>query len=319
MSGETSGGPRGVLLLNMGGPDTLSAVRPFLFNLFSDRLIIRLGPSFLQKPLAMLISALRAKKSRSMYALIGGGSPLKKITSEQAGALESALGADFRVYVGMRYWHPFIEDAVEKMFNDGIRSLTALSLYPHYSLATVGTTFIELKRVLDGLSIECREVKSWPDNPLYIEALSLLIQEGLGDFNGKCRHVLFSAHGLPKYFVEQGDPYVNELEKTISCLIKKIDTDIEFSLSYQSRSGPVKWLEPSTEDAIRKYSRCGVRHLLVVPISFVSDHIETLYEIDILYRELANRCGIDLRRVKALNTHPLFIEALKSLVINQSK
>jgi ferrochelatase len=316
MSGDSSG-PRGVLLLNMGGPDTLSAVRPFLFNLFSDRLIIKLGPSFLQKPLAMLISTLRAEKSRAMYALIGGGSPLGRITREQAAALQDALGGDFKVYVGMRYWHPFIEDTVREMVKDGVRSFTALSLYPHYSLATVGSAFVELNRVPGGLPIEHREVKSWPENPLYIEALSASIREGFwGGVDGeKCRHVLFSAHGLPKYFIDRGDPYVDELKKTISRIRENIDAEVEFSLSYQSRSGPVKWLEPSTGDAIKRYAADGVKRLLIVPISFVSDHIETLYEIDILYRDMAMRRGIELRRVKALNTHPLFIEALKSLVV----
>jgi ferrochelatase len=306
---------KAVLLLNMGGPDTLSAVRPFLFNLFSDRLIIKLGPSFLQKPLAMLISTLRAGKSRAMYELIGGGSPLSRITAEQAQALEAALGSDFKVYVGMRYWHPFIEDSVAEMFKDGVRSFTALSLYPHYSLATSGSTFVELGRVLSKFPMEYREVKSWPDNPLYIEALSALIREGLSGFDGKCRHILFSAHGLPKYFIAQGDPYVDELHRTISGVREKIDTDVEFSLSYQSRSGPVKWLEPSTEDAIQRYATGGVKRLLIVPISFVSDHIETLYEIDIVYREMAERLGLEFVRIKALNTHPMFIEALKSLVV----
>ncbi|MBF0321322.1 MAG: ferrochelatase [Nitrospirae bacterium] len=312
----------GILLLNLGGPDSPEAVRPFLYNLFSDRLIIKLGPAFMQKPLAALIAATRAKKSRSMYAQIGGSSPLVPITTAQAEALSISLNEGhpkdkpaFSVFTGMRYWRPYIEDAVNAAYDTGIREFIALSLYPHYSLATTGSSFAELQRVLSDkkYAAQCRYIRSWPDNPLYIEALTALINEGIAEFNGHRPHILFSAHALPEYFITQGDPYVTEINQTIDALRPALN-GCEIHLSYQSRSGPVKWLEPSTESTIVRLSDSGIKDILVVPISFVSDHIETLYEIDIFYRDFASKRGIILKRVKSLNTHPVFIKALKTLI-----
>ncbi|KWT82595.1 ferrochelatase [Candidatus Magnetominusculus xianensis] len=305
----------GVLLLNLGGPDSLDAVRPFLYNLFSDRLIIKLGPPFMQRPIAALIAATRAEKSRSMYAQIGGASPLSRITIDQAKALSNALSQpQFAVFTGMRYWHPYIEDAVKTAYDSGIREFIALSLYPHYSLATTGSSFGELERVLSTkYPARCRYIRSWPDNPLYIAALTELINEGIAEFDGRYPHIIFSAHALPEYFITQGDPYVTEINKTIDALRPALKGR-EIHQSYQSRSGPVKWLEPSTEVTIEMLAGDGIKDILVVPISFVSDHIETLYEIDIFYRDFALKRGIILKRVKSLNTHPVFIQALKTLI-----
>lgn len=306
---------RGIILLNLGGPESLRAVRPFLYNLFSDRQIIRLGPSILQKPLALFISAMRAPKTRAMYERIGGGSPILAITQAQARALADVLGPEGpSVYVGMRYWHPFIEEAVAQAVDEGVTELVGLNLYPHESLATSGSSCAALEGVLSahpGLRVHC--IKSWPDQPSYIAALIELITEGLEGLHGKCRDILFSAHGLPEYFITRGDPYVRDIERTIHALRGGLPWDVAVHLSYQSRSGPVKWLSPSTEERIDELAQKGVKELLVVPISFVSDHIETLYEIDILYTELARSHGMDLKRVKALNTHPLFIRALQEL------
>lgn len=307
-----------VLLLNLGGPDSLSAVRPFLYNLFSDREIIRLGPSFMQKPLAYLISSLRHKKTESYYSLIGGRSPIREITSEQALALSVVLsegpGKDIRVFVGMRYWHPFIEDVVPVIYKEGFRKVIVLSLYPHYSLATTGSSLSKLSEVISGYPIETFCIKSWYDNPLYIEALAEKINKGIGLFGppGGQVHILFSAHSLPVKFIEEGDPYVEHIKGTINAVVEK--TGVKWDLSYQSKSGPVKWLEPSTDEMIESLAERGVRNVLVVPISFVSDHIETLYEIDILYKNMAAKLGIRLERTESLNTDPLFISAMKDLV-----
>ncbi|MEW6108774.1 MAG: ferrochelatase [Nitrospirota bacterium] len=325
----------GVLLLNLGGPDSLSAVRPFLFNLFSDRRIIRLGPSFMQKPLAYLISSLRAKKTMDAYRLIGGKSPISDITTAQAKALEEALNSSklLRVYVAMRYWHPLIEEIIPEIFKNGIKRLIVLSLYPQYSVATTGSSISKLNEVISKYPIEIHVINSWYDNTLYIDALVDKIRKGIelfgqqttpphpplgkGGLRGGEVHVLFSAHSLPVKFIEEGDPYVDHIRETINGITKKID--IKWSLSYQSKSGPVQWLEPSTEKMLEELAHKDIKNILVVPISFVSDHIETLYEIDILYRNMAGKLGTKLNRIESLNTSPLFIKALKDIVVKGIK
>lgn len=319
----------GVILLNLGGPDSMGAVRPFLYNLFSDRKIIRLGPAFLQKPIAWSIAARRAPKTMKMYAQIGGGSPILDITNAQAKALEEALkgqiegGSDpLKVYVGMRYWRPFIEDTLRQAYEEGVRRIVSLSLYPHYSRATTGSAEDNLREELGKYPMEAAFVSSWFDHPLYIEALVDTIRKRMEKFGaetgeGKAPLVLFSAHSLPVSFIEEGDPYVDEIMGTIKAVAAR--SGIHWRLGYQSRSGPVKWLEPSTEDVLRGLRKEGVREVLMVPISFVSDHIETLYEIDILYRGMAEEMGLKVRRTDSLNTHPLLIEALKELVVDKAK
>jgi ferrochelatase len=327
----------GVILLNLGGPDSLKAVRPFLYNLFSDRDIIRLGPSFLQKPMACLISTLRSKKTESMYRLIGGRSPLLDITMSQAQALETALNSSqlttydsrvFKVFVGMRYWHPFIKDTVERMMNDGIKHIVVVSLFPHYSRATTGSAIAEFKRAVQQLSLHASRfrvtyIDQWFDFPQYIEALAELVNEGLAGFNKKHVDVLFSAHSLPESFVNDGDPYVDQIKSTVRSVVQRLSSGpynisgMRWHLSFQSRSGPVKWLQPATDDTIIKLAKSGMHDLLVVPISFVSDHIETLYEIDILFKELAESHGMNIKRCRSLNTSEKFINALKELVLKQ--
>jgi ferrochelatase len=308
----------GVLLLNMGGPDTLGAVRPFLYNLFSDRRIIRLGPPFLQKPLAWLISGIRYKKTKKMYSVIGGGSPLLTITKAQAEALEKELIIDgrqgrIRVYIGMRYWHPFIGDTVKRMHQEGVKAVLAISLFPHYSLATSGSAISKFEETVRECPLDYRIISSWHDHPLYIESLCDVITKGIDSFGGEDAEVLFSAHSLPVSIIESGDPYVLHIEGTILEVARRVG--IQWHLSYQSRSGPVKWLGPSTEEKIRELAVAGVKNLLVVPVSFVSDHIETLFEIDVLYSNLAGALGVRLRRTESLNTHPVFIHALRELVL----
>ena len=338
----------GVILLNMGGPDSLQSVKPFLKNLFSDRDIIKLGPPFMQKPLASLIINMKLGKSLAAYRLIGGKSPLHDITLHQAKALEDALnmlkagGQDeqFKVYVAMRYWHPLTEEAVKQITLDGIKKIVAVSLYPQYSRATSGSSIKKLAETLSGISGQNIEipktynksftsgyspfiihfVASWYDHPIYIDAVVEKIKKGFEFFRKELKinspesevSVLFSAHSLPQKFIDEGDPYAHETMGTINEILKRIN--IDWHLSYQSKAGPVKWLDPSTEEMLGTLAKKGVRNLLVVPISFVSDHIETLYEIDMLYKDMAQKLGINLRRTESLNTSPKFIEALRDIV-----
>jgi len=307
-----------VVLLNLGGPDSLKAVRPFLYNLFSDREIIRLGPAPLQRPIAFLISTLRAKKTKKCYSLIGGKSPILEITLAQADALSKSIGLP--IYIAMRYWHPSIEETLRRAKLDGIKRVFAISLYPQWSRATTGSSINALLREAKRFGMECRTSGTWFDNPFYIDALCDLIKKGIEGFSPKMPFLLFSAHSLPKKFIEEGDPYVEETLKTISLVMEKLEgLSLNWRLCYQSKSGPVKWLEPSTEEALRGLSSEGIRDVLLVPISFVSDHIETLYEVDILYRKMAEDMGITLRRTESLNTHPFFISALKDIAIRGLK
>jgi ferrochelatase len=226
----------------------------------------------------------------------------------------------------MRYWHPLIEKVVPELYDSGIRKLIVLSLYPQYSVATTGSSLNKLQEVTAKYGIEIFSILSWFDHPLYIDAIVDEIKKGLKAFNSELRtpnsklpevHVLFSAHSLPVKFIEEGDPYVDQIKGTINEIIKKID--ISWSLSYQSKSGPVKWLGPSTDKMIEDLAEKGVKNLLVVPISFVSDHIETLYEIDILYKKMAEALGMRLERVESLNTSPLFISAMQDIVLKGMK
>lgn len=271
-----------------------------------------------------------------MYSLIGGRSPILDISTAQASALEKVLNSSlvarhssffFRAYVGMRYWHPFIEDTVKQMYSDGIRAGLAISLYPHYSVATSGSAISRFASVVEKYPLEISCISSWFSNPLYIDALVDVIKKGMESFtiNSAIRipqsaidvHVLFSAHSLPMSIIESGDPYVYHINGTIKEITKRIG--LKWHLSYQSKSGPVRWLGPSTDEKIRELAAGGVKNLLVVPISFVSDHIETLYEIDILYKGLADKLGMKLVRAESLNANPLFIKALEDIVIKNIK
>ncbi|HEY9635683.1 MAG TPA: ferrochelatase [Coleofasciculaceae cyanobacterium] len=319
----------GVLLLNLGGPDELDDVRPFLFNLFSDPEIIRLPFSWLQSPLAWLISTLRAKKSQENYRQIGGGSPLRHITEAQAQALQEQLqqqGQNARVYVGMRYWHPFTEEAIARIKRDAIEHLVILPLYPQFSISTSGSSFRLLEKLWQEDPTLCRieytVIPSWYQQPGYLQAMAQLIAQELDQFpNSDSVHIFFSAHGVPvSYVTEAGDPYQQEIEDCTALIMQTLNRPNSYTLAYQSRVGPVEWLKPYTEDALQELGDQGIEDLLVVPISFVSEHIETLQEIDIEYRELAEEAGIhNFQRVPALNTHPVFIDSLGTLVVEALK
>lgn len=316
----------GVLLLNLGGPDNLEDVRPFLFNLFADPEIIRLPFSWLQKPLAWLISTMRAKKSQENYRQIGGGSPLRHITEAQAQALQEKLkqqGQEANIYVGMRYWHPFTQEALAYVKRDGIEQLVILPLYPQFSISTSGSSFRLLEQLWQNDAklnqIEYTVIPSWYQEPGYLQAMADLIDMELQRFDDPdAVHIFFSAHGVPSsYVTEAGDPYQQEIEHCTALIMQTLNRPNSHTLAYQSRVGPVEWLQPYTEDALQELGNQGVKNLLVVPISFVSEHIETLQEIDIEYREIAEEAGIDnFQRVPALNTHPVFIESLATLVVD---
>ncbi len=310
----------GVLLLNMGGPEKQEDVRPFLYNLFSDRQIIRLGPAILQKPIAAMIAYRRAPGSMENYQKIGGGSPLTRITAEQAQALEQSLADDgnFIVRPGMRYWPPFADTALQEMIDAGATELIALPLYPHYCRATSGSSFSDLRQQYAklGCNFPLQGIRSWPTEPEYIQALAARICDGLALFTGEDQEtvqLVYSAHSLPKTFIEQGDPYVKELQQTIAAVEKEIGR--QGKLCFQSRSGPVEWLEPSTPDMLEQLAKDGCKNILMVPVAFVSDHIETLYEIDMLYKDQAAELGMRLESTKGLNDDPLFIQALRTLVL----
>lgn len=322
-------GRLGVLLLNLGGPDRLEDVGPFLYNLFSDPEIIRLPFAWLQKPLAWLISSRRTQKSQENYKQIGGGSPLRRITEAQGEALReqlSALGQEASIYVGMRYWHPYTSEAIARIIQDKIERLVILPLYPQFSISTSGSSFRLLEQLWKEDSrlqrIEYTVIPSWHKQPGYLQAMTELIVQELDQFpNPDEAHIFFSAHGVPKSYVEEaGDPYEQEIEECTHLIMETLNRPNFYTLAYQSRVGPVEWLQPYTQDAIKELGDKGVKDLVVVPISFVSEHIETLQEIDIEYRELAEESGIhNFRRVPALNTNPVFINALADLVLDALK
>ncbi|MFZ5775374.1 MAG: ferrochelatase [Thermodesulfobacteriota bacterium] len=309
--------PIGVVLLNLGGPDTLADVEPFLVNLFSDRRIIRLSPfPFLQGFIARRIARKRAPKSQEAYRLIGGGSPLRRITGEQGRALEVVLGEAGRFVsaMAMRYWRPRADETLAALAAQGIHRVVALTLYPHYSVATTGSSLEDLCQAAARIGgMEIAEVRQWPDQPDYVAALAGTISEGLAGFGGEPVQVVYSAHSLPKKFIDEGDPYLDHIRCTIGAVEGLTGT--VGRLCFQSRSGPVEWLAPSTPEMLGQLAQEGVRNVLMVPISFVSDHVETLYEIDIQYQELATSLGMRLSRTAALNTRPEFIQGLAKLVL----
>ncbi|XP_010312259.1 ferrochelatase-2, chloroplastic isoform X2 [Solanum lycopersicum] len=329
-SSQTAEEKIGVLLLNLGGPDTLHDVQPFLFNLFADPDIIRLPRLFLflQRPLAQLISVLRASKSKEGYAAIGGGSPLRKITDEQASALKMVLETKevpANVYIAMRYWHPFTEEAVHQIKRDGITKLVVLPLYPQYSISTTGSSVRALQNIFKEDSYLSRlpvaVIESWYQRQGYIKSMANLIEQELHNFT-KPEEVMifFSAHGVPVSYVENaGDPYRDQMEECIFLIMKELkarEINNDHTLAYQSRVGPVQWLKPYTDEVLVELGQKGVKSLLAVPVSFVSEHIETLEEIDMEYKELALESGIEnWGRVPALNCTSSFITDLADAVI----
>ena len=317
-----------IVLFNLGGPDDLPSVEPFLVKLFSDREIIELPVGAALQPLAArLIAKLRGPSVRRNYARIGGGSPQLRLTTAQAAALEDRLNAAvpgaYRVFVAMRYSRPSCEDAIAAIASEGIRRIVTLTLFPQYSKATTGSSRREFDRIVDrpgwsGLGFEITHIDRYAAHPGYLDAMAARVLEAWHRIPEACRErtvLLFSAHGLPQRFIDAGDPYVEEIEATRRGILARVNLPCRDVLAYQSRTGPVKWIGPGTEQTLEALGREGVDDVLVVPLSFVSDHIETLYEVDLLFGEVAARAGITgYYRTEALNTSPRFIEALADLV-----
>ncbi len=309
-----------VILFNLGGPDTLEAVEPFLFNLFCDTDIFKIP--FGQKLFAKLISRLRARKVREKYRQIGGKSPINTWTEIQRSMLQNELQKEvsgIEVYAAMRYWNPMIRNVANEISDNNFDRIVLLPLYPHYSITTTGSSFNEWKRFYKGDMSRLQFVSDYCDNHIYISALNSRINEAVLRFPEKTRkdiQMLFSAHGTPENLVKQGDPYSDQIKKTVEMVMAERNFSNEYHLCFQSKVGPVKWLEPSTDTVIEELGQKNKKHLLIIPISFVSDHIETLHELDIEYRDIAGRAGIENFIVMTgLNDSGLFCEALKEIAL----
>jgi ferrochelatase len=319
---ETSGRRIAVVLFNLGGPDDQASVRPFLFNLFNDPAIIGL-PGILRTPLAKLISSRRETSAQANYALMGGGSPLLPETCRQAETLQAALSrrldADaVRVFIAMRYWDPLTEDTAVEVANYAPDEVVLLPLYPQFSTTTTQSSLKAWNAAYSG-SGRSRAICCYPSAKGWIEAQAQGIAEKLDEAVGKPMRVLFSAHGIPEKLVTgKGDPYQEQIETTVAAVVAAIEArrgPIDHAICYQSRVGPLKWLGPATPDAIKQAAEDGVG-VVVTPIAFVSEHIETLVELDIEYGELAHELGASpYLRAPAVGIEPLFIDALTQAVV----
>ncbi len=303
----------GVLLLNMGGPDSLESVQPFLYNLFSDHDIVQI-PRIIQRPTAWLISHLRTRKTRHYYEVMGGKSPQREQTQEQARRLQELLGKDFKVSLALRYWHPFTEEALIKLFEDDIQNIVLLPMYPQYSKTTTGSSFREFDRVFKNFpQVPVIRISSYHNHTTYIRAMVENIKENIKD--PEDYFFLFTAHSLPVSVIKSGDPYKKQTEETVSLIMEHFP-NVKHTLGYQSKIGPVKWIEPFTDKLLRDLLKSGVKKIALIPVSFVCEHSETLYELDHLYASLAERMGVEsFVRVPTLMDHPTFINALKELVL----
>jgi ferrochelatase len=338
MSHGSRGQSVGVVLFQLGGPDSLQAIEPFLHNLFSDPDIINFPFARLARPtLARLISSRRARKVQEHYASIGGKSPIRELTERQACALEAELRKtlDARVLIAMRYWHPLTEEAVRRVKAEGFRELVLLPLYPQYSKTTTGSSLNEWHRqyaakVKDPLAV--RIVRDFFDDPLYLDSLIEKINQGLARFSSADLrtsdpravhdvsdvHLIFSAHGVPLSVIEAGDPYQAQIKATVRLVMERGGWPNPHVLCYQSRVGPGRWLAPSLDQTLHELAAQGAKRILVVPIAFVSDHVETLSEINIEARELAGHLGVrQFEVMPALNDSQKFIAALADLVLKR--
>lgn len=321
-----------VVLFNLGGPDSLDAVRPFLRNLFSDPDIFRFPLAFItQRLFAELVSRRRAREAQKNYAAIGGRSPLLDFTKKQADALQQSLNSGqsasaYECVICMRYWHPLTRDVVTQLKNDGFQKIILLPLYPHYSITTTGSSYNEFRRQcqIQHYQPHIHLIHHWYQQPDYQQAIIDGItkaSEQFPDPRPEAIELVFSAHGLPQKIIDAGDPYEQHIRATYESLIAKLGTRgwSNTSLCYQSRVGPLQWLQPYTEALISDKAEAGVQQMLVYPIAFVSDHVETLYELGMEYAQLANEKGIKhYRVVAALNDHPLLIKALSTLALRAS-
>ena len=310
----------GVVLFQLGGPDTLEAIEPFLYNLFCDPDIIdfpfaRIG----RKPLAKLISTTRARKVQHHYATIGGGSPIRKHTEHQARALEAELqsqGIDARCFVAMRYWHPFTKEAVGQLRAAGCEEVVLLPLYPQYSSTTTGSSLNEWQRHFSS-DVPVHTIETFYRHDGYLDAVIEKINEALARFpESRQPELVFSAHSVPMAVIEKGDPYQRQIEETVQLLMARGGWSNRHRLCYQSKVGASRWLQPSLHHTIKELAAEKVREVCVVPVAFVSDHVETLGEINHEAREQAERLGFTQFEMSAgLNDSPKFIHALGEIVL----
>ena len=303
-----------VILFNLGGPDSPEAVKPFLRNLFSDPAILRV-PGFVRGPLAWLIATRRAPTAQKIYAQIGGASPILGQTEAQARALEEALGGEqqYRAFVCMRYWHPMTEAVVQQVRAFAPDRIVLLPLYPQFSTATTQSSLDAWKQEAARLGGTTSTITSYPVDPGFIDASVDLVTRGLAEVGAEPRRLLFSAHGLPERIIKAGDPYQSEVEQTAAAIVARIGEQ-DSAVCYQSRVGPLKWIGPSTDEEIARAGRDG-KAVVLYPLSFVSEHSETLVELDIEYRHLAEKAGVPrYHRVPTVGTHPAFIGGLAAQV-----
>jgi ferrochelatase len=307
-----------VVLMNLGGPDRLEAVQPFLFNLFSDPAILRL-PALVRLPLARIIAWRRGRVAHEIYRKLGGGSPLLANTEAQARALEAVLGPQHRCFVAMRYWEPMSEQTAREVADWAADEVVCLPLYPQFSATTTASSLAAWRAsaTRHGIAGPTRVVCCYPSDPGFIEAIAGLIRPALDAAAGdeKPPRLLLTAHGLPKRIVQAGDPYPNQVETTAAAVIAALNRPgLDWTVCYQSRVGPLEWIGPATDDEIRRAGRDGLP-LVVAPISFVSEHSETLVELDLDYRDLAVASGVPAyHRVPTVGTDPGFIRSLATLV-----
>jgi len=313
---------KAIILFNLGGPDKLENVEPFLFNLFNDPAILNL-PSFFRYPLAKLISNRRAPVAKKIYAELGGSSPILKLTKEQSTALESKLNLkqkvdEYKCFVVMRCWHPRANEVIKEVKSYQPDEIVLMPLYPQYSAATSGSSIKEWDDVCkkNNYKIKTSTICCYPTDKNFIKAHIKEITKKVKDL--KNYKLIFSAHGLPEKNIKKGDPYQWQVEQSVKKIVEGFgNKNLDWVLSYQSRVGPLKWIGPSTDDVIVENSKIG-KHIVLVPIAFVSEHSETLVELDIEYKKLAEDNGCkNYTRVPALGTNEDFINAMSELIIKK--
>jgi ferrochelatase len=312
---------KAVILFNLGGPDKQESVEPFLFNLFNDPAIINI-PSIFRRPLAKFISKKRAPIAKSIYKEIGNKSPILELTQDQAKSLEKNLSkkGNYKCFVVMRYWHPRASDVIKKVREYNPEKIILLPLYPQYSASTSGSSINEWRDLCkkENYYIKTKTVCCYPTENNFIVSHILLIKKTIKAMEGNNFKLIFSAHGLPKNKIKKGDPYQWQVEETVKKIMSNLENkNLNYVISYQSRVGSLKWIGPSTDEVIVKYSK-ERKGIVIVPIAFVSEHSETLVELDIEYKKLAekNGCGF-YRRVPALGIEENFIKGLTELVLKQ--